>query len=58
MKPTNRKNGRAALKVRRLPVTLTSDMRRVITRFFDLGEIKEDNQNVSNCKSKHTKIWF
>ena len=25
------------MKVRRLPVTLTSDMRRVITRFFDPG---------------------
>ena len=37
MKPTNRKNGRGSLKVRRLPVTLTSDMRRVITRFFDPG---------------------
>ena len=37
MKSTNRKNGRGALKVRRLPVTLTSDMRRVITRFFDPG---------------------
>ena len=37
MKPTKRKNGQGSLKVRRLPVTLTSDIRRVITRFFDPG---------------------
>ena len=37
MKPTKRKGQRDALKVRRLPVTLTSDIRRVITRFFDPG---------------------
>src|ERR1035437_2843695 len=34
---TNRRGGRGSLSVRRLPVTLTSDMRRVITRFFDPG---------------------
>jgi predicted GH43/DUF377 family glycosyl hydrolase len=33
----NRKNNRGSLKVRRLPVTFTSDIRRVITRFFDPG---------------------
>jgi predicted GH43/DUF377 family glycosyl hydrolase len=32
-----RNGGRNSLKVRRLPVTLTSDIRRVITRFFDPG---------------------
>lgn len=32
-----RKGRRGALKVRRLPVTFTSDIRRVITRFFDPG---------------------
>ncbi|MGD9127873.1 MAG: glycosidase, partial [Planctomycetia bacterium] len=37
MKSTNHKNGRGSLKIRRLPVTLTSDIRRVITRFFDPG---------------------
>ena len=37
MRSTNRKYGRGALKVRRLPVTFTSDIRRVITRFFDPG---------------------
>ena len=34
---TNRKAGQDSLKVRRLPVTFTSDIRRVITRFFDPG---------------------
>src|ERR1035437_8359002 len=34
---TNRRGGRGSLSVRRLPVTLTSDIRRVITRFFDPG---------------------
>ena len=34
---TNRKGGRDSLKVRRLPVAFTSDIRRVITRFFDPG---------------------
>ena len=34
---SNRKGRRGALKVRRLPVTFTSDIRRVITRFFDPG---------------------
>jgi predicted GH43/DUF377 family glycosyl hydrolase len=34
---TNRKGRRGALHVRRLPVTLASDIRRVITRFFDPG---------------------
>jgi len=33
----NRKGRRRSLKVRRLPVTFTSDIRRVITRFFDPG---------------------
>ena len=33
----NRKGRRAELRVRRLPVTFTSDIRRVITRFFDPG---------------------
>ena len=33
----NRKGRRGSLKVRRLPVTFTSDIRRVITRFFDPG---------------------
>jgi predicted GH43/DUF377 family glycosyl hydrolase len=33
----NRKGGRDSLKVRRLPVVFTSDIRRVITRFFDPG---------------------
>jgi predicted GH43/DUF377 family glycosyl hydrolase len=33
----NRKGRRGALRVRRLPVTFTSDFRRVITRFFDPG---------------------
>jgi predicted GH43/DUF377 family glycosyl hydrolase len=37
MKSTKRKGGRDALKVRRLPVTFTHDIRRVITRFFDPG---------------------
>ncbi|MGO8744988.1 MAG: glycoside hydrolase family 130 protein [Thermoguttaceae bacterium] len=32
-----RKGGRGSLKVRRLPVIFTSDIRRVITRFFDPG---------------------
>ena len=34
---TNRKGGQSSLNVRRLPVTFTSDIRRVITRFFDPG---------------------
>jgi hypothetical protein len=34
---TNRKAGRDPLSVRRLPVTFSSDIRRVITRFFDPG---------------------
>ncbi len=34
---TNRKGGQGSLSVRRLPVTFTSDIRRVITRFFDPG---------------------
>jgi predicted GH43/DUF377 family glycosyl hydrolase len=34
---SNREVGRCPLKVRRLPVTFTSDIRRVITRFFDPG---------------------
>ena len=34
-KAVNRKGRRGPLKVRRLPVTFTSDFRRVITRFFD-----------------------
>jgi predicted GH43/DUF377 family glycosyl hydrolase len=33
----NRKGRRGSLKVRRLPVTFASDIRRVITRFFDPG---------------------
>ena len=33
----NRKGRRGSLRVRRLPVTFTSDIRRVITRFFDPG---------------------
>lgn len=33
----SRKGRRGRLKVRRLPVTFSSDMRRVITRFFDPG---------------------
>jgi predicted GH43/DUF377 family glycosyl hydrolase len=37
MRSTNHKDGRASLSVRRLPVTFTSDIRRVITRFFDPG---------------------
>ena len=37
MASTNRKGGRIPLKVRRLPVTFSSDIRRVITRFFDPG---------------------
>jgi predicted GH43/DUF377 family glycosyl hydrolase len=37
MKSSNRNSGKSSLKVRRLPVTLTSDIRRVITRFFDPG---------------------
>jgi hypothetical protein len=32
-----RNGGRGVLKVRRLPVTFTHDIRRVITRFFDPG---------------------
>jgi predicted GH43/DUF377 family glycosyl hydrolase len=32
-----RKRGRGSLKVRRLPVVFTSDIHRVITRFFDPG---------------------
>ncbi len=36
-RPANRKGSRGSLKVRRLPVTLASDIRRVITRFFDPG---------------------
>ncbi|MCE5267861.1 MAG: hypothetical protein LLG00_08240, partial [Planctomycetaceae bacterium] len=34
---TSRNGGRNSLSVRRLPVTFTKDMRRVITRFFDPG---------------------
>jgi predicted GH43/DUF377 family glycosyl hydrolase len=34
---SHRKGGRGALRVRRLPVTFTSNIRRVITRFFDPG---------------------
>jgi predicted GH43/DUF377 family glycosyl hydrolase len=34
---TKHRSGRPALKVRRLPVTFISDIRRVITRFFDPG---------------------
>ena len=37
MKPINGKGHRGALRVRRLPVTFSSDIRRVITRFFDPG---------------------
>ncbi len=37
MRSTTPKRGQGALKVRRLPVTFTSDIRRVITRFFDPG---------------------
>jgi predicted GH43/DUF377 family glycosyl hydrolase len=37
MTSTNRKGGRRGLQVRRLPVTFSSDIRRVITRFFDPG---------------------
>lgn len=37
MGSTSRKSGGSSLKVRRLPVTFTSDIRRVITRFFDPG---------------------
>ena len=37
MRSTKHKAGRAALKVRRLPVVFTHDVRRVITRFFDPG---------------------
>ena len=33
----NRKGNRGSLKVQRLPVTFSSDIRRVITRFFDPG---------------------
>jgi predicted GH43/DUF377 family glycosyl hydrolase len=33
----NRKGRRGALRIRRLPVTFSSDIRRVITRFFDPG---------------------
>ena len=33
----NRKGKRSSLKVQRLPVTFSSDIRRVITRFFDPG---------------------
>ena len=33
----NRKGKRGSLKVQRLPVTFSSDIRRVITRFFDPG---------------------
>ncbi|MFZ5831461.1 MAG: glycoside hydrolase family 130 protein [Planctomycetota bacterium] len=33
----NRKDRRGSLKIRRLPVTFSSDIRRVITRFFDPG---------------------
>ncbi len=36
-KAVNRKGRHGPLKVRRLPVTFTSDVRRVITRFFDPG---------------------
>jgi predicted GH43/DUF377 family glycosyl hydrolase len=36
-RPTHCKGSRRPLKVRRLPVTLASDIRRVITRFFDHG---------------------
>ena len=35
--PANAKVRRGSLKVRRLPVVFTSDIRRVITRFFDPG---------------------
>jgi predicted GH43/DUF377 family glycosyl hydrolase len=34
---SSRKGRRSALRVRRLPVTFSSDIRRVITRFFDPG---------------------
>ena len=37
MRSTNCKDGQGSLRVRRLPVTFTSDIRRVITRFFDPG---------------------
>ncbi len=37
MRSTNSKGGQAPLNVQRLPVTFTSDIRRVITRFFDPG---------------------
>jgi predicted GH43/DUF377 family glycosyl hydrolase len=37
MRSTNRKREHHALKVRRLPVTFTNDIRRVITRYFDPG---------------------
>ena len=37
MRSTKRKGGKNSLTVRRLPVTFTSDIRRVITRFFDPG---------------------
>lgn len=36
-RPSPRKGHRRPLRVRRLPVTFSSDMRRVITRFFDPG---------------------
>ncbi len=38
MGSTHRKQGRGALKVRRLPVVFSSDYRRVITRFFTPGK--------------------
>jgi predicted GH43/DUF377 family glycosyl hydrolase len=37
MKSSNRNGGQNPLKVRRLSVTFSSDIRRVITRFFDPG---------------------
>ena len=37
MRSTNRKGEHDVLKVRRLPVKFSSDIRRVITRFFDPG---------------------
>jgi predicted GH43/DUF377 family glycosyl hydrolase len=37
MRSTKRKGARSSLKVRRLPVVFTHDVRRVITRFFDPG---------------------
>jgi hypothetical protein len=48
MTPVRKHNSSNPIAVRRLPVTFTSDVRRVITRFFDIvfrtGMIHSDHE--------------